>query len=94
MARDNFIGWSIDEKITFLRALQEVRLTGPVTRTMTARGVETEFNLTPADARHNLQSLEESIAYDTSTSTLDPAGTVRAGCQRNLRVTQTHPIFW
>ena len=91
--RDNFISWSIDEKITFLRGIQEARLTGFVTRISTARGVESEFDPSQRSATQLLQELEYSIAIDRSVSQLDPNGTTRQACQQNLRQFNTRPIF-
>ena len=91
--RDNFIGWTIDEKITFLRGIQEARLTGFVTRISTARGVETEFDPKQRSATLLLAELEYSIARDCSISQLDPSNAIRQACQQNLRSFQTHPIF-
>ena len=91
--RDNFISWSIDEKITFLRGIQEARLTGFVTRISTARGVETDFDPKQRSATQLLQELEYSIAIDCSVSQLDPNGTTRQACQQNLRQFNTRPIF-
>jgi len=77
------VDWTIDEKIQFLRGIQEARLTGFVTRISTALGVETQFDPHQRRATQLLAELEHSIAVDSSVSQLDPQGTIRQACRKN-----------
>ena len=93
MASNVFLFWDIDRKIQMFEGLSNAILTGAVTRVSTARGVETEFDGTTADARKNLQDLVDAIACDDSVSQLDPSGALRQKCKAARRSFNTKPIF-
>ena len=94
MAREYFVGWSIDDKIRMLQGLQEAMLTGMVVRVSTARGVETQFDPREGTTALRLERLEYSIWLDATPSQLDPQGIIRAGCARNQRTLQSRPFFY
>lgn len=94
MARDNFIGWSLDDKIAMLRGVQESMLTGQVLKIATSRGVETQFDPSQQFAEVTLAKLEYSIACDTTEKCVsDSDWAIRRACAKNRRTTQTRHIF-
>lgn len=72
MARDNFIGWSLNDKMALLRGVQESRLTGQIVRLQTAHGVFTEFDPTKVNNTQVLEELESSILNDPGADLNDP----------------------
>jgi hypothetical protein len=82
MAMDNFIGWSLPDKVAMLLGVQQARLTGQVVRLQTAHGVYTEFNVSQTNVTQTLRELEESITNDPA---FDPSNPVCAACAANIR---------
>jgi hypothetical protein len=82
MAMDNFIGWSLPDKLKMLAGVQQSRLTGQVVRLQTAHGVFTEFNISQTNVTQVLRELEYSIANDAN---FDPTDPVQAACAANVR---------
>ena len=91
MALDNFIGWTMQEKLGMLKAVQQARLTGQVTRSRTDNGVETEFDPQKVNLTNILRELEQSIANDPN---YDSGDAVQAACAANQRPGRTTPIFY
>ena len=79
---DNFIGWSLPDKLQMLQGIQQARLTGQVVRLQTAHGVYTEFNISQTNVTQTLRELEYSIANDAD---FDPTDAVQAACAANIR---------
>lgn len=82
MAMDNFIGWSLPDKVTMLLAVQQARLTGQVVKLQTAHGVYTEFNPRQTNVTQMLRELEYSIANDPG---FDPGSPICVACAANIR---------
>ena len=61
MAQNKFIGWSQIDLETWLRSIQEARMTGRVTRVTTAPGVYTEFD--PQHDSVNLDQILDDLQY-------------------------------
>jgi hypothetical protein len=91
--RDNFIGWSIVEKMELYRGMQEAFAAGVVTRVSTGRGVETQFDPTQPSAEEKMRKLEISLLNDPHLAEVDPNGEIRAALEGNQRQIQTSPIF-
>ena len=79
---DNFIGWSLAEKVEMLRGLQEARLTGRVARAETAMRVGTQFDLKDTNITQLLRGLEDSILADPALPEDSP---IRAQLEANRR---------
>ena len=79
---DNFIGWSLPEKLDMLRGLQEARLTGRVARAETAMRVGTQFDLKDTNITQLLRGLEDSILADPALGANSP---IRAALEANRR---------
>ena len=94
MALDNFIGWSIADKLAMLRGVQEARATGRVVRVSTARGVETQFDPKQVNVSQFLRELESSIYFDPNLAAADPDGSIAKALAGNFRPQQTKPVFW
>jgi hypothetical protein len=88
---DRFVGFTIEEKMTLLRAVQEEILGGQVTHSATARGVETNFSNLPTSLK--LQYITESILIDPDLATIDPTGKLTRQLRGVLRPVSTTPIF-
>lgn len=89
MALDNFIGWTMQEKLRMLKAVQQARLTGQVTRSRTDNGVETEFDPQKTDLTRILRELERSIANDPDYDANDPVQAACAANKVNRRIVST-----
>ncbi len=81
MARDNFIGWTVQDKLELLRGLQEARISGQITHIETARGFVTEFD-PQVNNTQILVELEYSIANGADYDANDP---IQAACAANTR---------
>lgn len=80
MPIDNYIGWTQQEKLRMLKAVQQARMTGQVVRSRTDNGVETEFDPQKTDLTRLLRELESSIANDPD---YDAEDAVQAACAAN-----------
>ena len=87
---DNFIGWTMQQKIDMLLGIQQSRLTGQAVKVQTAHGVFTEFNIEQTNVTQTLRELEFSIANDPSYNPADP---VQYACKNNQRAGITRPNF-
>lgn len=90
MARDNYVGWTIQEKLALLRGVQEARLTGQVVRCPKPGGGYTEFDVTKTDPTRILEELEFSIVNDED---FDADNPVHAACASNARPGVTRIIY-
>jgi hypothetical protein len=91
MALDNFIGWTMADKLAMLRAVQQARLTGQVTRARTDGGVETEFDPTKTDLSRLLRELEQSIANDPNYDANDEVQAACAANRKNRVISSRYP---
>ena len=92
-ARDNFIGWAIQEKMALYRGMQEAFVTGIVVRLSSARGVETQFDPKQPSAEEKMRKLEYSILNDPQLFSIDPAGAITNALTQNQRQFQTRANF-
>ena len=93
-ARDNFIGWTIQDKMALYRGMQEAFLTGTLVRVSTARGVETQFDPKQPSAEEKMRKLEYSILNDPQLFTIDPTGAITNALTQNQRQFQTRANFY
>lgn len=87
---DNYIGWTMQDKINLLRGIQESRVTGQVVKLETSRGVSTEFNINQTNVTQILRELEWSIANDPGYDANDP---VQLACANNQSAGITRANF-
>ena len=85
MAMDNFIGWSLPDKVAYLLGVQQARLTGQVVRLQTAHGVFTEFNISQTNVTQTLREIEFSIANSPEPDANSPIHATWAACKANSR---------
>lgn len=63
MAKNYFEGWTLEQLISWRTAIQEARLTGRITRSVSSAGIYTDFD---PGGKINLDGLLDQIQYAIS----------------------------
>ena len=85
MAMDNFIGWSLPDKVAMLLSLQQARLTGRVKEANSAMRVGTAFEIKETNITQLLRELEYSISQEPEPDASAPVHSTWAACAANVR---------